>query len=60
MKKQNKILGIILMLLSIVFFGVYIWWGTTTYQSGYAVGIILVAMGTFIAGIITLHTKFEE
>ena len=56
----NYILGFTLIFLSVLFFGVFIWWGTTPYNPSYAFGIILVAIGTFIAGILSLYNPFES
>lgn len=58
MKKQT--LGLLLILLSIVFFGIFIWWGTTTYKVEFATGIVLVAVGTFLTGCIMFQNGGED
>lgn len=57
--KTHKILGIILISLSVLFFGFFIWWGTTQYDTSFSVGIILVAMGTFVSGIYVIYTPIK-
>lgn len=57
--KTNQILGIVLLVLSVLFFGIFIWWGTTEYKADYAVGICIVAIGTFISGLISFFTDCE-
>lgn len=57
--KTHKILGFILISLSVLFFGFFIWWGTTQYKSGFGVGIILVAIGTFVGGLHVIYTPIK-
>ena len=54
--KIYKTFGIFLIALSVIFFGIFIWWGTTIYKPEFAIGIIIVAIGTFIAGMISFLT----
>jgi hypothetical protein len=58
MEKLNKkeVIGILLMIISIVFFAVFIWWGTTNYKPEFGVGIILVASAIFLSGSITFNS----
>lgn len=44
-----------LMLLGVIFFGVYLWWAANynATQGGWGAGIWLVAVGTFLTGAIT-------
>ena len=57
--KAHKILGIILIILSILFFGLFVWWGTTTYNGEFAVGILLIVVLLFITGIIAIYNPIE-
>jgi len=59
MSKKEKI-GIVLMVVAMVFFGLFIWWGTTTYPPEFAVGIIILAGGIFLAGIVTFNKGTEN
>jgi hypothetical protein len=52
-KKERA--GIVLMMAAMVFFTVFIWWGTTSYPSEFAVGIIILAGGIFLSGIVTFN-----
>lgn len=47
-----KALSISLIVLGVLFFVVYLWWGYSHMDDRYAVGIWLVAVGTFISGLI--------
>ncbi|MEP7170602.1 MAG: hypothetical protein ABI855_14625 [Bacteroidota bacterium] len=64
MEKLNKkeITGIILMIVSVIFFSIFIWWGTTSYKPDFAVGIIIMASGIFMSGILTFNitTKSKD
>lgn len=62
MNKLNKkeITGIILMIVSIFFFAIFIWWGTRTYNPDFAVGIILVASVFFVSGILTFNSSQQS
>lgn len=59
MEKLNKkeVAGVIMMLVSLVFFSVFIYWGTTSYKPDFAIGIVLVASGIFLSGIVTFNSS---
>lgn len=57
---NNRPLGIILIALSIVFFGLFVWWGTTEYKPPFGIGIIFTAFGTFITGIYLVKADDKE
>lgn len=54
---RKEITGIILMIVSVIYFSIFIWWGTTSYHPEFAVGIILVASGFFLSGILTFNSN---
>jgi hypothetical protein len=56
---KKEITGIILMIVSIVFFALFIWWGTTDYKPEFGIGIILVASAIFLSGILTFNSKLQ-
>jgi len=53
--KNEKIVSMILMLLGVIFFGAYVWWAANynAIQAEWGIGIWLVSVGTFLAGVIT-------
>lgn len=57
--QKEKIVSLCLMLLAIVFFFIYLWWGSTYDSShgGYGVGIWLVSVGLFVIGAQTFYEK---
>ena len=57
---KHDILGIILIIFSIIFFGFFIWWGTTTYNPNFGIGIIIVAIGTFLSGIFIIIGRINS
>jgi hypothetical protein len=60
--KTEKIVSIILMLLGIIFFGIYIWWITNYFktQVSYAFGILFTAAGTFLTGAVTFFVNNDK
>ena len=53
--KKEKMVSIALMLLGVIFFGVYLWWAANynAMRAEWGGGIWLVAVGTFLTGVIT-------
>jgi len=57
--KAEKIVSLCLMLIAVLFFFVYLWWGSNhpNLYWTWGVGIWLIAIGTFIAGATTFFDK---
>lgn len=51
----KKIVGLTLMILSILFFFIFLWWGVQNLNHNYAVGIILVSIGAYITGYLLIQ-----
>lgn len=54
MMSKEKMVSMALMLLGVIFFGVYLWWAVNynAANGGWGAGIWAVAVGTFLTGAI--------
>lgn len=54
---KKEIVGLLLVFVALAFFVVFIWWGTQDFKPEFGVGIILLASGIFLSGILTFSNK---
>jgi hypothetical protein len=57
--KSQKIVSLCLMLLAVLFFFIYLWWGSNhnDLYGAWGVGIWLIAVGTFVTGAMGFFDK---
>ncbi len=57
MTKLN--LGITLIIMSVITLFVFCWWGTKNYEGGYAIGIFISFLASFITGCVFTYESVK-